>query len=78
MGVSTVNPPVPLEEQLMIFGYLDPGSGSLILQAVIGGLTGLAVTVKALRSKYSLKRAASEAATPESEAAEDTSLPSEP
>ena len=62
----------------MIFGYLDPGSGSLILQAVIGGLTGLAVTVKALRSKYALKRANGEAATPESGAAEDNSLPVEP
>jgi hypothetical protein len=61
----------------MIFGYLDPGSGSLILQAVIGGLTGLAVTVKALRSKYALKRAGSEPATPENEAAEDTGLPAE-
>jgi hypothetical protein len=78
MGESTVNPPVPLEEQLMIFGYLDPGSGSLILQAVIGGLTGLAVTVKALRSKYRLKRAGAEAATPDGEPAEDTSLPAEP
>jgi hypothetical protein len=35
----------------MIFGYLDAGSGSLILQAVIGGLTGIGVAVKAWRSR---------------------------
>ncbi|GEM_PF-1310795 len=62
----------------MIFGYLDPGSGSLILQAVIGGLTGLAVTIKALRSKYGLKRAIGDAASTDSETAEDTTLPAEP
>ena len=30
----------------MIFGYLDPGSGSVILQALVGGFAALAVTVK--------------------------------
>ena len=35
----------------MIFGYLDPGSGSLILQAVIGGLTGIGVAYKAYRAR---------------------------
>jgi hypothetical protein len=28
----------------MIFGYLDPGSGSVILQAVAGGAAAIAVT----------------------------------
>jgi hypothetical protein len=30
----------------MIFGYLDPGSGSVILQAVAGGAAAVAVTAK--------------------------------
>ena len=30
----------------MIFGYLDPGSGSVILQAIVGGAAALAVTGK--------------------------------
>jgi hypothetical protein len=62
----------------MIFGYLDPGSGSLILQAVVGGLTGLAVTVKALRSTRAMKRAVKDGAPVDEEAIEDTSLPAEP
>jgi hypothetical protein len=30
----------------MEFGYLDPGSGSMILQAILGGLAGIAVAFK--------------------------------
>jgi hypothetical protein len=30
----------------MIFGYLDPGSGSVILQAIVGGFAAVAVTGK--------------------------------
>jgi len=30
----------------MVLGYLDPGSGSIILQAVLGGAAALAVGVK--------------------------------
>ncbi len=58
----------------MIFGYLDPGSGSLILQAVIGGLTGLAVMFKALRSKYRFGRSKAPADAPEAELVEDPTL----
>ncbi len=58
----------------MIFGYLDPGSGSLILQAVIGGLTGLAVMVKALRSKYGLGRGKAAADGAETEVVDDPTL----
>jgi len=58
----------------MIFGYLDPGSGSLILQAVIGGLTGLAVTVRALRSKYGLGRSKAATEGAETEAVDDSTL----
>ncbi len=31
---------------MKIIGYLDPGSGSLILQAVLGGVVGVAVFFK--------------------------------
>lgn len=64
----------------MIFGYLDPGSGSLLLQAVIGGATGLAVAVKALRHRYRFGRAMKAADLNDGEAgetAEDTALPAE-
>lgn len=30
----------------MIFGYLDPGTGSMILQVLVGGLAGLAAFAK--------------------------------
>ena len=40
----------------MVFGYIDAGTGSLILQALIGGLAGLAVFVKyrwgAIRARF--------------------------
>jgi hypothetical protein len=61
----------------MIFGYLDPGSGSLLLQAVIGGATGIAVAYKAWRSKYGLGRSRNADAPDEDEVVEDTALPAE-
>lgn len=36
----------------MIFAYLDPGSGSLILQAVLGGAAGIGVAAKAMRRRW--------------------------
>jgi hypothetical protein len=41
----------------MIFGYLDPGSGSMILQAVIGGLAGIGVAFKAYRARRAVNKA---------------------
>ena len=29
-----------------VLGYLDPGTGSVLLQALLGGLAGLAVALK--------------------------------
>lgn len=68
-----------LEEEQMIFGYLDPGSGSMILQVVIGGAAGIAVAAKALRQKYQLRRGTYPVPDGEepAESIEDTSLPSE-
>ena len=30
----------------MIFAYIDPGTGSLLVQAILGGIAGLAVFFK--------------------------------
>ncbi len=61
----------------MIFGYLDAGSGSLILQAVIAGAAGIGVAFKAMR----MRMARSGNATAEvdaTEAVEDDLLTPEP
>jgi len=39
----------------MILAYLDPGSGSLLLQAILGGAGGLAVAFKAFGSRFGKK-----------------------
>lgn len=41
----------------MVFGYLDPGSGSLILQAVLGGVAGIGVAAKAMRNRLRARKA---------------------
>ena len=47
----------------MIFAYLDAGSGSLILQAILGGLAGIAVAFKAWKARMMGKKAIAEAET---------------
>jgi hypothetical protein len=47
----------------MIFGYLDAGSGSLILQAILGGLAGIVVAFKAWKARMMGKRAIAQAET---------------
>lgn len=42
----------------MVFGYLDPGSGSLILQAVLGGVAGVGVAAKAMRNRWKARKMA--------------------
>jgi len=44
----------------MIFGYLDAGSGSLILQAILGGAAGILVAFKAWKARLMGKRAITE------------------
>ena len=61
----------------MIFGYLDAGSGSLLLQALIGGLAGIGVAYKAMRMKFARGRVESDAVEGEVDAAEDTALSTE-
>lgn len=53
----------------MIFAYLDPGSGSLILQAVLGGVAGIGVAAKAMRNRWKARGADAED-TDEAEEAE--------
>ncbi|HEX9762447.1 MAG TPA: hypothetical protein VGA97_05030 [Acidimicrobiia bacterium] len=50
----------------MIFGYLDPGSGSLILQALLGGIAGIGVAYKAWKHKRMTKRLTKEGVDPSS------------
>lgn len=58
----------------MLFGYLDAGSGSLILQAILGGAAGIAVAFKAWRARLSGKAALAEADT---ESETDETVPTE-
>ena len=44
----------------MIFAYLDAGSGSLILQAVLGGIAGVVVAFKAWRARMMGRKAAAQ------------------
>ena len=45
----------------MIFGYLDAGSGSLILQAILGGAAGIWVAFKAWKARITGKETMAEA-----------------
>ena len=45
----------------MIFAYLDAGSGSLLLQAILGGLAGVAVAFKAWKARMTGKKMVQEA-----------------
>lgn len=47
----------------MLFGYLDAGSGSLILQAILGGAAGILVAFKAWKARLIGKRALADAET---------------
>lgn len=44
----------------MLFGYLDAGSGSLLLQAILGGAAGILVAFKAWKARLMGKATASE------------------
>lgn len=47
----------------MIFGYLDAGSGSLILQAILGGAAGILVAFKAWKARLMGKQTIAEGDT---------------
>lgn len=44
----------------MFVAYLDAGSGSLILQAVLGGIAGIVVAGKAWKAKFFDRRNAND------------------
>lgn len=58
----------------MNLGYLDAGTGSLILQTVLGGAAGLAVFLKTSGRRLFIRKGKGSAAesTPASEPAEQT------
>lgn len=49
-----------LGRKKMLFGYLDAGSGSLILQAILGGAAGILVAFKAWKARLVGKQAVAE------------------
>ena len=51
----------------MILGYLDAGTGSLILQTVLGGAAGLAVFFKTAGRRFFRSKGSSEAPAPATE-----------
>jgi hypothetical protein len=59
---------------MKLLAYLDPGSSTLIIQAVLGGAAGAAVLFKTMGNKFSRKNKAEETAETSvtSEAAEPT------
>ncbi len=57
-----------------IIAYLDPGTGTLIVQAVLGGAAGLTMLVKS-RGRRILKKGAK---TDETTATEETTSPATP
>jgi hypothetical protein len=61
----------------MILAYLDPGSGSLILQAVLGGAAGIGVAAKAMRRRWQTRNLTDEA-SPDEASPDETSADTEP
>jgi len=61
----------------MIFAYLDAGSGSLILQAVLGGIAGIVVAFKAWKARMMGRRAVATVEDTDS-ITDETALTSEP
>jgi hypothetical protein len=61
----------------MLFGYLDAGSGSLILQAILGGAAGILVAFKAWKARLMGKRALTEAGTEAEAVVEEPAVPTD-
>jgi len=61
----------------MIFAYLDAGSGSLLIQALLGGAAGIAVAFKAWRARIAGKAAVASAEGEFSEPDDEAALTSE-
>jgi len=62
MMPAAVTPLFPGKDQKeMLFGYLDAGSGSLILQAILGGAAGILVAFKAWKARLVGRKALADA-----------------
>lgn len=61
---------------MLIVAYLDAGSGSLILQAVLGGIAGVVVAAKAWKARMMGRKAMTEEPAAES-VADDSTVTSE-
>lgn len=58
---------------MSLFAYLDAGSGSLILQAILGGIAGIAVAFKAWKARMVGRKAVEDAES----LADDTTVSTE-
>jgi hypothetical protein len=56
---------------MKIFAYLDPGTGTIIVQAVLGGVAGVAVLFKTVGGKFRRKNKSDDVAEPSSHAETD-------
>ncbi len=61
----------------MIFAYLDAGSGSLLLQALLGGAAGIAVAFKAWRARIAGKAAMAAADEVDTDSIDESALTAE-
>ena len=43
------------EQTMKLFAYLDPGTGTIIVQAVLGGVAGVAVLFKTVGGRFRRK-----------------------
>ena len=50
-GAPTIN----TEHMMKLFAYLDPGTGTIIVQAVLGGVAGVAVLFKTVGGRFRRK-----------------------
>lgn len=61
-----------------VFGYLDPGSGTLIVQALLGGAAGVAVLFKTMGSRFRrTRKAETPVEEPDYVEAEDPAVPTQ-
>ncbi len=56
MWVRPDNDPKIQGDLMKFFAYLDPGTGTLIVQAVLGGAAGVAVFFKMMGNKFKRTR----------------------
>ena len=61
-SLRTTNTTNPQGQKMNLFAYLDPGSSTLIIQAVLGGTAGAAVLFKTMGNKFKRKNKTEEGA----------------